>query len=356
MSKKVYSIEKYNINPADFKDDLSEYYKRIYSKKSSLSQILLCWGSVENYVNFLYWLKFVKKLNWSEMARYTGIHGISNNYYSNGFGWHYDIYDLKECERHYANECVRLKQIYNEFDSKSLAFCSKEFTDFLNRPRQALGKCNYLKIGINAEEDFIKLLYYLCVIRGLTPYETAIAIGKTYTSTYQILRKLGMTMDPLTAQRQCVKNGKKNYSKISTHSREETINNMLRTGLVGSKVENVLRTLIDNKLSEVIDLKRYEFVVGINSRNIISPREIDIPIVIIDKYTNKLYKIAVEYNGEYWHQNVIRDKNKKEILANAGWEYIEVDVKNNESPKSIKEKCSVVCETINLLLNGKELR
>jgi len=51
-----------------------------------------------------------------------------------------------------------------------------------------------------------------------------------------------------------------------------------------------------------------------NDRELIKPKEID--ILIPSK------KLAIEYNGEFWHQDEEREENKRNLIESAGYEYI----------------------------------
>jgi len=51
-----------------------------------------------------------------------------------------------------------------------------------------------------------------------------------------------------------------------------------------------------------------------NDRTLISPYEIDILIPSL--------KIAIEYNGEYWHQDEEKEKTKRDLIESTGYDYI----------------------------------
>ena len=45
------------------KNDLSKFYKKIYDRPLSVKNVKDEWGSVENFVDLLYWMKFISKIN-----------------------------------------------------------------------------------------------------------------------------------------------------------------------------------------------------------------------------------------------------------------------------------------------------
>lgn len=71
---------------------------------------------------------------------------------------------------------------------------------------------------------------------------------------------------------------------------------------------------------EIIDFLKQHTVVQTGNRTIISPLELD--IVLPD------FKIAIEYNGLYWHSEIFKDKQyharKTELASNAGYTLVHI--------------------------------
>lgn len=62
--------------------------------------------------------------------------------------------------------------------------------------------------------------------------------------------------------------------------------------------ENDVRTVFECVIYDYFDISRNDIIIGINNKYIISPKEIDIPIIIYDNHTIKIHRFAIEYNGE----------------------------------------------------------
>lgn len=71
------SMEQLGIESHLIRHDLTKYYKVFTKKQQGI--ILKKFKSIKDYINILYWLKFVKKNDYNEMAEILGIN-ITNVY------------------------------------------------------------------------------------------------------------------------------------------------------------------------------------------------------------------------------------------------------------------------------------
>ena len=86
---------------------------------------------------------------------------------------------------------------------------------------------------------------------------------------------------------------RRDYKQVEITKRHTMVNTLAYDGVFGSHTESVIRTLLAAKLENVF-ANKFEIVVGLNTRTIIPPREIDIPIIFIRKVDSTTYKFAIE--------------------------------------------------------------
>jgi hypothetical protein len=151
-----------------------------------------------------------------------------------------------------------------------------------------------------------------------------------------------------------VSEGRRNYSSI-IHTGRTTLNNsILKKGQFGSNLENLIRNKFSSCLVEYINTNNYEVVVGINNRNIIPPKEVDIPVIIIDVIRGLFFKFAIELNGEIYHSEIDRENIKCQELVNKGlvlftiWQFgsTRTQTEYGDMETQIRE----ICKAINLSL------
>ena len=126
-----------------------------------------------------------------------------------------------------------------------------------------------------------------------------------------VLKELGLARTYKEAG--VLANNKKNWVEISAKGRKT----LLERNRVGSSdKEDYLRQKINIELH--LKFPNTEFIVGLNNRTTLNGKEIDIPIIAIKD--NKIVRIAVEYNGWYWHKDrAEKDNAKKEELEELGY-------------------------------------
>jgi hypothetical protein len=130
----------------------------------------------------------------------------------------------------------------------------------------------------------------------LNNYSTS-DIAKRYNvnmRTIQLmLKKIGLSRDKYEAQ--AIAKNKRNYRDIILKGK----NTMLKNGIGTSNKEEYTRQRLNQELQ--INFPDDDIIVGLNNRTVLNGKEIDIPIVVIRG--NKVIKIAIEYDGYYWHKN-----------------------------------------------------
>ena len=333
LASKQLSMKNLGIDPADIKDDLSKYYKKVYENKNAVANAEMFYGSVEDYVNVLYWIKFVKKFDYHEMDSFTGRHHFYQVYTTNSFFWHYDADSLEECERLHQEELASLRSLClkaKEYPYDQMPIQYKEAINTLRSQHNPRLLAKAKKYGHNSLEGFVKEVFYLRYIERLTTKEFAILYDENSRTANNLLSSLNCSITKEEAQQRVVSRGRRNYTKVFSTGRKTLAKSMLDSGLTGSKVENVARLLINEELNEQLKTERFEIIVGISNRGIIAPLEVDIPIIVIDKGTGFVKKYAVELNGTFWHnRRTIADNEKAHKLSILGWKYYAIPFHEN---------------------------
>lgn len=96
--------------------------------------------------------------------------------------------------------------------------------------------------------------------------------------------------------------------------------------LLGSRAEQKIRYLLREALM-ALDVK-WDVVIGDNLQHIHERFEIDIPVVLIDRATERACRIAIEVDSAYTHSSLEvrnRDARKESSLKKAGWQVVRVD-------------------------------
>lgn len=348
---KYYHIDEntYGIDPRKFKHDLSKYYNEIISNGHA-TFVLRNWKSVETFVNVLYGLKFEKKFTSSEMSRITGINNFYQFYMSEYLNWDYSTNDFDEMLLIKKKENEKIQIILNRYDSNSERFESLEYKMFLEKIK-ALPSIHFSKKVHMKTEDLCKMIYYLYVENQLTTKQLSRCFKISKNSMYRELVKMGINMTLEEASQRASKQGSRNYTKIYNNAKKRMMYSVLEGGLTGSESENHLRTILNVELINRLDRQRNVVIVGLNNSGIIPPREVDIPIIIIDNDSDKIKKIAVEFNGAHWHnQNDVKDEKKAKDLEKIDWKYFGFfySGKSNENENSqfYREQVDLLCDNI----------
>jgi hypothetical protein len=277
--------------------------------------------------------------------------------YSNlGWDWSY-VGSFEEIIKQHEQETNSLQKIdsiaFSEINNKLKE--DKEFLNYFERVKNVKLRYIYKKMGFETPVEYIKKMYYLVNYENLTSQQIARHYNIHGRSMQTHLGNIELNRDRQTANEIAVMNGRRNFQKSRNNSIKTAVNNFNETGLVGSREENIARTSLETLLINYFNSKRFEIIVGINNHFIIPPKEVDIPVIIINKATQKIYKIAIEFNGDGFHDE--DDKIKKENLIQNGWIYYSIWYRDNTSQfqkevygsteKQLKECCGEIKKIVN---------
>lgn len=114
----------------------------------------------------------------------------------------------------------------------------------------------------------------------------------------------------------------------------------------GSDSEKDIRHRLLNALSELnLDA---DIIIGDHAHSILPRYEVDIPIVLIDKSTQRICKIAVDVDSEFFHsqhEKMETDSEKTYLLENSGWRVIRIFM-DGQYEEIVGEKVSAAIQQI----------
>ena len=331
------SLEILNIPEKDIDRDLSEYISLIESKKLSLFHILKRWKSAKDYVYALYWLKFIKKLSYSEMEDEYKLFGARNLYYTNILNWHYNTNNFDECLKLYNEEKLRLSKVFQDSLKNMNFIMDQEYISFYEKAKKQ--KFPQSLTIYKSKGQLLSSLWYMIKICKLSPKEVSIATNSSVIAISRACRNYGISVPTDEAMKLSFGKQQRNFSASLMRARNTHLRTINKTVMMGSNLENYCRTYIDTNISKYIDITKFEVVVGVNSLNIIAGKEIDIPIIIINKLTNQVYKYALEIDGSFWHKiRTQMDKRKNDLFVNSSWIFFRIVQEIDETKKELTNK------------------
>ena len=302
--------------------DLTEYYNRVKKHTHWTQHVVSEWGSVENYIDLLYWMKFQKKYNPTQIMEITGKRTFPKAY--NNVGWGMATYDFDQCNKAYDEHLKKLFELRDSLDINSSIFEEQDFLEKSKDARNVLSRkmCSYY--GVKSVEELVRRLYYYHHMHELSTFELSILFETSQRSIEKLLAKTGLGISKSESQKRAAR--KRDYGRVFTTQRHTRANSLVKNGVFGSKAENMVRTLLATKLENLLAVE-YEIIVGLNTTTIVPPLEIDIPVILIEKKTGKINKIAIEVDGEKYHQTQrmqTRDANKDSVVKEHGWHMVRV--------------------------------
>lgn len=349
------SMDDFNLSQEMINHDLLKYYNYFHKRQRCI--ILKQYKSIEDYINILYCFRFVKKLDYNEMAELLGIH-LSNVYevFSQlGLGY---PGTFEENEIQHIKTLNKLIIVKDKLQNISIDEILTDHTDNeSNRQKivdditqiyqiEGIQPISYTKYGFNCFEQYVNAFYYLIKKEKLTAGEIARLFNCSRMTIDKKLKQLGLNRNISEAQLNIKERNRRDADRILRTGRNTTLKRIKKAAMFGSNIENVIRLELDNILPNYIDMKKYEIIVGLNSKNIISPKEVDIPIIIISD--NAIYKIAIEVNGNHVHKS--DDYEKIAVLNAKGWKYYSVwiagGVIEKVNFKLITEQIEILCNNI----------
>lgn len=188
-------------------------------------------------------------------------------------------------------------------------------------------------------------IYIMLNIFKMTNSDIGQVYNKSRVQIYRLLNKIDWNLDKEESQARAAL--KRDYESINIKARKTRLQE-----ICGSKSEEYVRHMLYLHLKNTFSDS--EIIVGINSINYIENLECDIPIHIIHK--DKLFKFAVEFNGDYYHKNKHEfDNYKKEIFQKHKLNVIiQTQQKNQTSEKKLNKIVRKISKQIqNIIKEGK---
>ena len=361
MSEKNYEflLDILKVDEGKIVDDLSQYYKQVNGRYMQKSKIERTWGSVENYVNTLYWMKFIMKLQHYEMDELSTTKDFYKAY--KDLGWNYDTFDFQQCQKMHQKELLRLKEINDKFDLNSELFSTSDYIE--KRNNITLKQTSITRLINNYKvtdiDELIKKMYFFVYAAELCTSEIALIFGKDRLTISKVLRSFGMNVSRKEARKRIEKSGRGNHRQSLIVSKKAMLNRAIKNGVTGNNSENICRASIETHLYTFLDVNRYEFIVGLSSYAIIPPKEIDIPIIIYEKETNTYYRYAIELDGDIWHKKIKEyDIEKNNVIMKTDWKLIRIWFESKEKSKEkieagFRKIADDVCEIISSDMKGE---
>lgn len=229
---------------------------------------------------------------------------------------------MKNQNNYSKKEYINFKYEQKELDIINSSELFEEDIKIINELKEKYKNKKY--------EPIIQDLYTLYVKAQYSPSDLGVVYHKDGRTFQTFFKNNGLSRNLFEAQ-QIAKN-KRDYKEIMNKGRETMINNQIL--LKGSKPEIYTRDYINCRLS--LEIPNLEIIVGVNNKSILdNGKEIDIPIIIIDN--NKIYKFAIEYNGNHWHENKNKDNIKLVMINQKGYHLFFIAPKQNATNKQVKE-------------------
>lgn len=354
LSAKTFDID---VQKIEYIDKLKEIAQKISS--IARTKYLERYETIEDYVIIHYYFRFVELLTCKQIMEKLNLKNptrVSLAYSGLGWNWGYEG-NFEEVTRQYEEDVQSLNKI-NNISPEEIEQKLKDDNDFLiyfDKFKNEKLRHIHQKMGFKTPDQYIKKMYYLVKHENLTSQQLARLFNIHGRLMQKHLVKINLNMDIQTANEKAVMNGRRNFKKSSNNARKTTINNIIKNGLFGTQEENIARSSLETLLIDYFDSVQYEIIVGINSHYIIPPKEVDIPLILINKTTQQIFKIAIEFNGDGYHKN--DDGVKKELLIKNGWKYYSIWYRDNTSHfqkevyGSITEQLKRCCSDIKNLID-----
>jgi len=333
-----------NIPKESLPAELIEKSNNISSQRKS--KIEENYSSVFDFIAIIYHLRFIEKLQISEIANTIGMQVEPLHIQLYNLRWHYSN-DYKQNNIAYQMERELLLRLCEEAKNNIiyLNLIEHPILKQSNTKVRDIRESTYVGMGFISAEEYIKTLYYLIFINELTTVQLSILFDWTFTTTHYRIKKLGFNLNHTDGIAKKTKKKRHNYEKSIRAGKITRLRDQIKNASTGTKNENYARALLANMAYDYFDSNIYDVVVGVNNTGILSAKEVDIPIMIYDRKKDKLFKFSVEYNGEIYHKE---DEDKKNIAKSRGWIYIAIPELQNKRASNnlelIKQKVIQICE------------
>jgi hypothetical protein len=341
----------YVINPDGFPKEILDLPDQISLLRKKL--IERNHGDVSKFIYTLYGLWFVEKLQRSEIATVLHLSPINIHDHLNNFRWNYSQ-DYSENQILAKKDFVELQNILNKAKENSKNLNLQDNSIYLKAMATKLQTDAFTSHGFKNKEEYVKVLFLLINEFRISTQKISVMFNESIATTHNRLRTLGLHQsyaDGITGKKA---RKSQNYTQSINRGKISRLNNQIKNLSMGSINEDFVRNQLSLRLFEFIDSDRYDIVVGVNNTGNLGSREIDIPVIVWDNSLQKIYRFAIEYNADYYHENK-NDEEKKEIAKKRGWIYIpiiEITSNNFSNDKSKLLKVSIdLCKKIQSLVN-----
>ena len=362
----IFNMKDFEIDRNIIKADLTIYLD--FAEKSltsrSRNRILTKFMTIEDYVYILYYLKFEKKLSYEEIGK--KLSPESKNFHNNAYmkylnlGLNYNsnydetkekfIIEQKSLAKVKENSFAISMNDFNltqpqieEYNTLFENFKKRYFEEHKVRFKTEI----YKRRGYSCLEDYFKAFYYFYRVRQLSSFQIGKMLDISASMISNNLRTMGLEVDLKTAQNNAVKHNRRNYKNTLLTGRDTMTGYLIKGACFGSIVENSIRNKFATYLSKYIGTSKYEVIIGINNRTIIQPKEIDVPIIIINLLNQRIERYAIEVNGDIYHKDKDKEQIKIDLLKNKTWIYYAIwfanGVKRQKAYGTIDRQINDIC-------------
>lgn len=323
MSKKIDTSE-FSIDQNAIPEEVSEKIKSLSLNTRSMVEKI--YGSSYDFFIFLYHLWFIEKLEKSEIAEKLGVQSENIHIHLYNLSWYYSN-DYIENQKYFERDYVSTKALLEEAKKEAMQLDEndpehKTLRNALNKSDN-LRKSSYKKLGFTSKEEYTRVLYYMIEAQNIAPIKLIPIFNQSYGVIQKKLRSLGLNVTQEKGIARKTKRKSQNYEKSLRSGKKTRAKAQLANFSTGSKNQDYVRIQLSNFIYDYINSSRYECIVGMSNTGILGTLEIDIPLVIYDRNTQKTYRFAIEYNGDYFH-TADEDINKKNIATEKGWNYMSI--------------------------------
>jgi hypothetical protein len=351
MANKI-SIGDFNIEISKIPQEVKDLYNSFSIKrKEKLGQYYV---SGYDFIVVLYYLRFVKKLEKSGIARKMGMKVVNVHEHLYNLAWNFSN-DYAENKILSNIELVRLQGELVEAKEKSRLLDENEHIKLkiALKKEKYTPKNLYLDLGFKTFEEYVRTIYYLKLIRNLSPKNFVRLFNMTIGVVHYRLRDLGFHLshgEGITIKKE---QRTQNYQVSLSSGQITRARTQLENFSTTSNIEDYFRKQLSNMIYRYFDCVKYDVVIGLSNRGVLGSLEIDIPIMIYDVGKNQVHRFAIEYNGEYYHTDE-RDMSKKKLAESKGWHYLDI-IENSNNPYSndpdlldpiIRETCEKIKKII----------
>ena len=315
------------------------------------------YGSGYDFLVVLYYLWFEEKLEKSEIAERLGIENISVHTQLYNFSWHYSN-NFEENQTAFFQEKRKNDLVLKTAKKEAPSLKPNEHP----RLKQALTyaqktqRRTYENYGFSSAEEYIQVLYYLRFISGLSAKEIMPLFRIQYRTLQGHLKRFGLNVSVREGVTEKKERGSQNYITTNLSKRKTTAKAQRKNYSTGSKNEIYARKQLSNFLYDYIQYDKYEVVVGLSNIGILGSLEIDIPVMVYDIVNKRLFRFAIEYNGDYYHTEK-RDKNKISVAKRKGWRYLAIveDTNHQYSNRTdlLDQRIRELCQEIKDIVTKK---